>query len=64
MAQMYADERKERFRENCRFTENIKRKIIKEHTEEKWSLEQIVGKARKEGQSMVSMSVFISFYQG
>ncbi|KAA6335557.1 hypothetical protein EZS27_016235 [termite gut metagenome] len=51
---MYVDERKERFRGNRRFTESIKRKIIKELTGEQWSPEQIVGKARKEGQPMVS----------
>ncbi|KAA6332942.1 hypothetical protein EZS27_018599 [termite gut metagenome] len=54
MAQMYADERKERFLDNRRFTESIKRKIIRELTEEQWSPQQIVGKARKEGQPMVS----------
>ncbi|KAA6316325.1 hypothetical protein EZS27_033347, partial [termite gut metagenome] len=54
MAQMYADERKERFRDNRRFTESIKRKIIRELTGEPWSPRQIAGKARKEGQPMVS----------
>ncbi|KAA6315102.1 hypothetical protein EZS27_034390 [termite gut metagenome] len=54
MAQMYADERKERFRDKRRFTESIKRKIIRELTEEQWSPQQIVGKARKEGEPMVS----------
>ncbi|KAA6304292.1 hypothetical protein EZS27_044061, partial [termite gut metagenome] len=54
MAQMYVDERKERFRENRRFTESIKRKIIRELTEEQWSPQQIVGKARREGLPMVS----------
>jgi IS30 family transposase len=54
MAQMYADERKERFLDKRRFTESIKRKIIKELTGEQWSPQQIVGKARKEGESMVS----------
>jgi IS30 family transposase len=54
MVQMYVDARKERFRDKRRFTESIKRKIIRELTEERWSLEQIVAKARKEGQPMVS----------
>ncbi|KAA6324766.1 hypothetical protein EZS27_025948 [termite gut metagenome] len=54
MAQMYVDERKERFRDKRKFTENIKRKIIKELAGEQWSPEQIVGQARKEGEPMVS----------
>ncbi|KAA6308912.1 hypothetical protein EZS27_039507, partial [termite gut metagenome] len=54
MAQMYADERKERFRDKRRFTESIKRKIIRELKEEQCSPRQIVGKARKEGEPMVS----------
>jgi IS30 family transposase len=54
MAQMYVDERKERFRDKRKFTENIKRKIIRELAGEQWSPEQIVGKARKEGAPMVS----------
>ncbi|KAA6309547.1 hypothetical protein EZS27_038979 [termite gut metagenome] len=60
MEQMYADERKERFREKRRFTESIKRKIIRELTEDQWSPEQIVGKARKKGNPWLVMSVFIS----
>ncbi|KAA6332902.1 hypothetical protein EZS27_018633 [termite gut metagenome] len=42
------------FRSKRRFTEIIKRKIIRELTGEQWSPEQIVGKARKEGKPMVS----------
>jgi IS30 family transposase len=45
---------KERFRDNRRFTESIKRKIIRELTGEQWSLEQIVSKARKEEQPIAN----------
>ncbi|KAA6317435.1 hypothetical protein EZS27_032408 [termite gut metagenome] len=61
MVQMYAEERKERFREKRRFTESIKREIIKELNEEQWSPEQIVGKARKDGQPMVSHEYIYPF---
>ncbi|KAA6323282.1 hypothetical protein EZS27_027266, partial [termite gut metagenome] len=54
MAQMYIDERKERFKQKRKFTDPIRRKIIRELTREQWSPEQIVGKARKEGEPMVS----------
>ncbi|KAA6333990.1 hypothetical protein EZS27_017654 [termite gut metagenome] len=54
MAQMYADERKERFRDKRRFTESINRKIIRELKKEQWSPRQIAGKARKEGEPVVS----------
>jgi IS30 family transposase len=49
MAQMYVDECKERFQQRRKFTEPIKRKIIRELTWEQGSPEQIVGRARKEG---------------
>jgi IS30 family transposase len=54
LAQEYADERKERFRRKRRFTESIRRKVVKELTEEQWSPEQIVGRARRDGIPMVS----------
>jgi IS30 family transposase len=54
-AQMYADERKERFQEPRKWTECMKRKIIKELTEEQWSPEQIRGKALRDGIAMVSV---------
>jgi IS30 family transposase len=61
---MYVDERKERFRDKYRFTESIKRKIIRELTETQWSPEQIVGKARKEEEPMVSHERIYEVYQG
>ncbi|KAA6313749.1 hypothetical protein EZS27_035531 [termite gut metagenome] len=54
MAQMYVDERKERFKQKRKFTDPIRRKIIRELTGEQWSPQQIVGKARKEGEPTVS----------
>jgi IS30 family transposase len=54
LAQEYADERKERYRLKRRFTESIRARVIKELTEEQWSPEQIVGRARRDGVPMVS----------
>jgi len=47
-------ERKERFKRNRKFTSDIEKKIIRELTEEQWSPEQIVGKAKKDNLPMVS----------
>jgi IS30 family transposase len=54
LAQEYADERRERFRRKRRFTDSIRKKVVKELTEEQWSPEQIVGRARRDGLPMVS----------
>jgi IS30 family transposase len=54
LAQRYADERKERLHKQRKFTESIRLKIVKDLTEEQWSPEQIVGKARRNGIPMVS----------
>jgi IS30 family transposase len=51
---MYAEERKERFRRKRTFTEVVRAKVIRKLTEEQWSPEQIVGRARREGLPMVS----------
>ncbi|MDR3183934.1 MAG: IS30 family transposase [Prevotellaceae bacterium] len=53
-AQQYVNERKERFKQKRRFTELIKRHVVRCLREEQWSPEQIVGRARKEGIPMVS----------
>jgi IS30 family transposase len=53
-AQEYADECRERYRFKRRFTESIRRKVVKELTQEQWSPEQIVGKAMRDGLPMVS----------
>jgi IS30 family transposase len=37
LAQEYADERRERFRRKRSFTDSIRRKVVKELTEEQWS---------------------------
>ncbi|GHT57468.1 IS30 family transposase [Bacteroidia bacterium] len=49
-----AQEYKERFKGNRKFNDLVKRKIIKELTEEQWSPEQIAGKSRLDGIPMVS----------
>ncbi|MDR2130680.1 MAG: helix-turn-helix domain-containing protein, partial [Odoribacteraceae bacterium] len=61
LAQEYADERKERYRLKRKFTENIRKKVIKELVEEQWSPEQIVGKARRDGVPMVSQERICQF---
>jgi IS30 family transposase len=48
-AQVYAEERKERFRREKTFTE-----VVRELTEKQWSPEQIVSRARRDGIPMVS----------
>jgi IS30 family transposase len=54
LAQEYADERRERYRFKRRFTESIRRKVVKELTQGQWSPEQIVGRVRQDGLPMVS----------
>lgn len=53
-AQELADERKERFAKNRRFTEYIKKQVEKHIRDEQWSPEQIVGYYKKKNQPMVS----------
>jgi IS30 family transposase len=54
LAQEYADDRRERFRRKRSFTDSIRRKVVKELTQEQWSPEQIVGRARRDGLPTVS----------
>jgi len=54
LAQEYANERKERFKYNRKFTPAVRHKVINELTQYQWSPEQIVGKAKRDGISMVS----------
>jgi IS30 family transposase len=61
LAQEYADERKERFRTNRRFTEAIRNHVVKYLTEEQWSPEQIVGDAKMRGLDMVSCERIYQF---
>ena len=61
LAEEYANERKERFRRNRKFTEAIKRHVVKYLTEEQWSPEQIVGDAIKHGVEMVSCERIYQF---
>jgi IS30 family transposase len=57
----YASERKERFRRNRKFTQEIKAHIVKYLTEEQWSPEQIVGDAKRRGIKMVSCERIYQF---
>jgi len=61
LAQTYANERKERFRTGRKFTETIKRHVVKYLTEEQWSPEQIVGDAKRRGIEMVSCERIYQF---
>ena len=61
LAQEYANERKERFRSQRRFTEAVKLHVIKYLTEEQWSPEQIVGDAKRRGIQMVSCERIYQF---
>ena len=61
LAHQYANERKERFRTNRKFTETIKRHVVKYLTEEQWSPEQIVGDAKRGGIEMVSCERIYQF---
>src|SRR5215469_5621667 len=54
LAEEYANERKERFRRHRKFTEPIRRHVVKYLTEEQWSAEQIAGDAKRRGIAMVS----------
>jgi len=60
-AQIYANERKERFSYNRRFTEDVKKTVIQYMTKEQWSPEQIVGYCKKEGIKMVSTERIYQF---
>lgn len=53
MAHMYAQERKERFTGNRRFTTGCQ-KMVEEFLEDQWSPEQIVGHCKRLGIAMVS----------
>ena len=61
MAHEYANERKERFRRERKLTEEMKRYIVKQLTEEQWSPEQIVGDAKRRGIKMVSTERIYQF---
>ena len=61
LAQEYANERKERFRRKRRFTETVKKHVVKYVTEEQWSPEQIVGDAKRRGIEMVSCERIYQF---
>ena len=54
LAQEYANERKERFRINRKFTDEVQAHVVKCLTEEQWSPKQIVGDAKRHGEEMVS----------
>ena len=60
-AQMYANERKERFCANRKFTADIKKLVVEYITKEQWSPEQIVGYCKKEGIKMVSVERIYQF---
>ena len=60
-AQAYANERKERFSYNRRFTDSVHRIVVKYITEEQWSPEQIVGYCQKTGIKMVSTERIYQF---
>ncbi|MDR2449436.1 MAG: IS30 family transposase [Prevotellaceae bacterium] len=61
IAQEYAEERKERHRKKRKFTEHVRKHIVKCLTEEQWSPEQIVGSARRVGLPMVSHESIYQF---
>ena len=60
-AQAYANERKERFCYNRKFTDSVRRFVVKYLTEEQWSPEQIVGYCNKMGIKMVSTERIYQF---
>jgi len=60
-AQTYANERKERFRKKRKFTETVKKHVVKYLSEEQWSPEQIVGDAKKRDIEMVSCQRIYQF---
>ena len=55
IADMYANERKERFANKRKFTPSVKKNIDKHIREEQWSPEQIVGYCKKKNVEMVSI---------
>ena len=55
VADTYANERKERFAHNRKFTPFVKKTIDRYITQEQWSPEQIVGYCRKKSIEMVSV---------
>jgi IS30 family transposase len=61
VAHEYAHERKERFRIKRKFTEPIKKHVVRYLTEEQWSPEQIVGDAKRRGIEMVSCERIYQF---
>jgi IS30 family transposase len=60
-AHTYANERKERFSLNRRFTDDVQRIVVKYITEEQWSPEQIVGYCKKKRIKMVSTERIYQF---
>jgi len=60
-AQEFCNERKERFSRKRKFTNSVKRSIIKYLEEEQWSPEQIVGNCKKQGIEMVSVERIYQF---
>jgi len=61
LAHEYANERKERFRRERKFTEAMKSHVVKCLKEEQWSPEQIVGDAKRRGIAMVSTECIYQF---
>ena len=61
LAQEYAGERRERFKCNRKFTPTVRQKVISELTQKQWSAEQIAGKARRDGITMVSIERIYQF---
>jgi len=60
-AHMYANERKERFSYNRRFTSSVQNIVVEYITKEQWSPEQIVGYCEKIGINMVSVERIYQF---
>lgn len=60
-AHMFANERKERFSYNRRFTSQVRKIVVEFITKEQWSLEQIVGYCNKKGINMVSTERIYQF---
>ena len=61
LAHEMAEERKERFKRHRRFTEELRRQVEKELCEYQYSPAQIVGLARREGRSMVSVTSIYNY---
>ena len=60
-AHIYANERKERFNNNRKFTNSVKNLVIEYITKEQWSPEQIVGYCKKNNIEMVSVERIYQF---